>query len=194
MRTYEDQLQMRTLFQEGDLICAEIQNVHADGLISLHTRSLKYGKLENGQCLQISATLVKRLPQHFLSLPIGIDIILGKNGFVWLTRTIPSEWHRAAETAAGLDFGSSNDVAPLAEILQIIKQRHVATPIGPADRLKMARIANSIRLLAKNAISVSPETIMTVYQHSIGQSLTPADLLRSDDLVKSLFNINITEK
>ena len=48
MRTYEDQLQMRSLFTENDLISAEIQNIGADGLISLHTRSLKYGKLENG--------------------------------------------------------------------------------------------------------------------------------------------------
>ena len=40
-RTYEDQLQMRQLYKEADLISAEIQNIgNQDGTISLHTRSL----------------------------------------------------------------------------------------------------------------------------------------------------------
>lgn len=36
---------MRTYLQEGDLISAEVQNVFQDGSLSLHTRSLKYGKV-----------------------------------------------------------------------------------------------------------------------------------------------------
>jgi hypothetical protein len=42
---------------------AEIQNIGSDGQISLHTRSLKYGKLENGQLIVVPPSLVKRLPQ-----------------------------------------------------------------------------------------------------------------------------------
>ncbi|CAM9265595.1 unnamed protein product [Chrysoparadoxa australica] len=38
MRTYEDQLQMRSFFQENDLIAAEVQQVNSDGSIALHTR------------------------------------------------------------------------------------------------------------------------------------------------------------
>ena len=87
MRTNEDQLQMRTVFTECDLISAEIQNIGADGQISLHTRSLKYGKLENGQLIIVPSTLLKRLPQHYISFPWGIDCILGRNGFIWITRT-----------------------------------------------------------------------------------------------------------
>ncbi|CAN0006465.1 unnamed protein product, partial [Hapterophycus canaliculatus] len=45
MKTYEDQLQMRSFFQEHDLISAEVQQVNSDGGIALHTRSLKYGKV-----------------------------------------------------------------------------------------------------------------------------------------------------
>lgn len=36
---------MRKHLQEGDLISAEVQNVFSDGSLSLHTRSLKYGKV-----------------------------------------------------------------------------------------------------------------------------------------------------
>jgi exosome complex component RRP4 len=92
IRTYEDQLQMRTLYTENDLISAEIQNIKPDGLVSLHTRSLKYGKLENGVLICVPAALVKRLPQHNVTLPWEIDVLLGKNGMIWITRTIPEDW------------------------------------------------------------------------------------------------------
>ena len=48
-RSAEDELAMRKYLQEGDLISAEVQNVHNDGAVSLHTRSLKYGKLSQGE-------------------------------------------------------------------------------------------------------------------------------------------------
>ena len=48
-----DELQMRTFFQEGDLLVAEVQALMADGSMSLHTRSLKYGKVRSFTCLII---------------------------------------------------------------------------------------------------------------------------------------------
>lgn len=36
---------MRKYLQEGDLISAEVQSIFDDGSVSLHTRSLKYGKV-----------------------------------------------------------------------------------------------------------------------------------------------------
>jgi exosome complex RNA-binding protein Rrp4 len=85
MRTTADQLQMRSLYTEFDLISAEIQNIGADGQISLHTRSMKYGKLENGQLIIVPSSLVKRLAQHYISFPWGVDTILGRNGYIWIT-------------------------------------------------------------------------------------------------------------
>lgn len=40
-----DELQMRNFFEEGDLLVAEVQSLSADGTMSLHTRSLRYGKV-----------------------------------------------------------------------------------------------------------------------------------------------------
>ena len=40
-----DELQMRGFFEEGDLLVAEVQAFFSDGAISLHTRSLRYGKV-----------------------------------------------------------------------------------------------------------------------------------------------------
>ena len=36
---------MRGFFEEGDLLVAEVQAFFSDGSMSLHTRSLKYGKV-----------------------------------------------------------------------------------------------------------------------------------------------------
>lgn len=55
-RTSADELQIRTFFSEGDLVVAEVQSVHQDGSASLHTRSLKYGKLRNGVFIAVSGT------------------------------------------------------------------------------------------------------------------------------------------
>lgn len=44
-RSVEDEQMMRKYLHEGDLISAEVQNVFVDGSLSLHTRSLKYGKV-----------------------------------------------------------------------------------------------------------------------------------------------------
>lgn len=38
---------MRQFFEEGDLLVAEAQAFFADGTMSLHTRSLTYGKVSS---------------------------------------------------------------------------------------------------------------------------------------------------
>lgn len=46
-RSVEDEHMMRQYLQEGDLISAEVQSVYSDGSLSLHTRSLRYGKVNS---------------------------------------------------------------------------------------------------------------------------------------------------
>jgi len=49
---------MRNFFEEGDLLVAEVQAFFSDGAMSLHTRSLKYGKV---YFLKLSDTDPRRL-------------------------------------------------------------------------------------------------------------------------------------
>lgn len=96
---------MRNFFEEGDLLVAEVQAFFQDGAMSLHTRSLKYGKvgtfgllaccqlnrvsqLRNGQLVQVPPALVRRLKSHFISLPCGVDLILGLNGYIWVSKHV----------------------------------------------------------------------------------------------------------
>ena len=179
IRTYEDQLQMRTLFSENDLISAEVQNVSTDGTLSLHTRSLKYGKLENGQLIIVPASLIKRLPQHYISLPWGIDVILGKNGYIWITRTIPEDWK--------IQEGDVDDTTPLAETLQKLQQKHILTPILIDERLRIVRVRNSIEILSKSFITITPQSIAKVYVTSESLKIAPKDMMTNIDLLIKQF-------
>ena len=48
---------MRKYLVEGDLVSAEVQNIYNDGSLSLHTRSLKYGKLGQGCLIKVGLVL-----------------------------------------------------------------------------------------------------------------------------------------
>lgn len=52
-----DELQMRTYFQEGDLLVAEVQAIMGEGSMSLHTRSTKYGKVRKSRYVRQSCSI-----------------------------------------------------------------------------------------------------------------------------------------
>ena len=83
-RTAEDQLNMRQFYVEHELMSAEVQAFFHDGAMSLHTRSLKYGKLEGGVLVVVAPSLMKRLRQHFHTFEFGVHAIFGMNGYVWV--------------------------------------------------------------------------------------------------------------
>jgi exosome complex component RRP4 len=51
-------------------------------------------KLGQGCFIQVSSPLIKRQKVHFVNLPNGISIILGRNGFIWVTTTAIQESSR----------------------------------------------------------------------------------------------------
>lgn len=115
-RTTDDELQMRTFFTEGDLLVAEVQQLFSDGAASLHTRSLKYGKLRNGVFVAIPPMLVVRSKSHMYSLGNGVHCILGTNGFVWVskdvtgTKTMSGSITRIEEEASEAIYSNVNEV------------------------------------------------------------------------------------
>ena len=52
---------MRSVLTEGDIISAEVQSVAMDGIATLHTQSLQYGKKKNGQLMVPPAALIQRM-------------------------------------------------------------------------------------------------------------------------------------
>ena len=63
------------------------------------------------------------MPQHYISLPWETDVIIGKNGMIWITRTIPVGWKDAEEERTKV----SDEAVPLAETLQRLELFHQAS-------------------------------------------------------------------
>lgn len=106
---------MRTFFTEGDLLVAEVQQLFSDGAASLHTRSLKYGKLRNGLFISVPPMLVVRSKAHMYSLGGGVHCILGTNGFVWVSKDIKTaaqsvSINRLEEEASEAIYSNVNEV------------------------------------------------------------------------------------
>lgn len=134
---------MRQYLQEGDLISAEVQNVFSDGALSLHTRSLKYGKLSQGVLVKVFPSLIKRSKTHFHNLPMGASIILGNNGFIWISPLV-----NVNEDNAG-GFVQNFEEVP--------KQ----------EREVIARIRNCILALTQSKMMLYDTSILFAYEESL---------------------------
>ncbi|GAA5987558.1 hypothetical protein JCM10908_002007 [Rhodotorula pacifica] len=151
-----DELQMRTFFQEGDLLVAEVQAFFGDGAMSLHTRSLRYGKLKNGLLVTVPPALIVRAKSHFHSLPsIGVDLIIGLNGYIWISKTIKKETRLdgeevgfGEESGEGVYSGENED-------------------ISPSTRRSLTRIALLISLLARRCIPLTIELITEAHDVAV---------------------------
>lgn len=135
---------MRKYLQEGDLISAEVQNIYDDGSLSLYTRSLKYGKLSQGILVKVFPSLIKRRKTHFHNLPCGVSIILGNNGFIWISPTSTSE--------------SENDGGFTQNLSEVIPR---------ADREVIARLRNCILALAQCKMMLYDTSILYAFEESI---------------------------
>lgn len=174
-RTAEDELNMRTIFEENDVICAEVRGFQHDGL-HLQARSQKYGKLQRGQLLSIPSYLVKRRKQHWHYLDeYGIDLILGCNGFVWVGEHVETKDEMLVDQADKPDSQTSktNDHSTSLE-----GQEQTYTPLE--TRQNICRIANAIRVLSMLGFVVTIEVVMEVVNLGVSQNMDTHEMLGSE--------------
>ncbi|KAI5478947.1 exosome complex component RRP4 [Pseudohyphozyma bogoriensis] len=162
-----DELQMRTFFQEGDLLVAEVQAFFADGAMSLHTRSLKYGKLKNGLLVVVPPSLIVRLKSHFHTLPFGVDLIIGLNGYIWVSKTVAKPKKADGEEEG---FGEESGEGVYSGVNE---------DISPSTRLSISRIAILLNLLAAHCIPISADIITEAYHVSVNLCGEDAEGVRS---------------
>ncbi|CAD8054599.1 unnamed protein product [Paramecium primaurelia] len=84
-KTEDDEMNMRQIFSENDLICAEVHSVNNDKSVNLHTRGLKYGKIEDGLLIKVNHYLIVKQKRHFIKLNNNVNMILGHNGQIYLS-------------------------------------------------------------------------------------------------------------
>jgi exosome complex component RRP4 len=157
-RTHEDALQMRSLYVENDLISAEVQQFFQDGSIGLHTRH-KYGKLERGVFVAVSPALIKRTKSHFHTLACGVDVILGVNGYCWVTDRV--------DTQGGREVAVDSEPSTSGQPAESNSQKRTPPPLTSELRMKIARVRNAIVCLNRRFITIYPPTILDVYKASL---------------------------
>jgi len=154
-----DELQMRNFFEEGDLLVAEVQAA-GGGNASLHTRSLKFGKLRNGQLATVPPALVRRLKSQFHSLPCGVDLILGMNGYIWVSKHV-KESEQLGEEGFDAEGVYSN----------------VNDDIDNATRAAISRVSNIILVLAGHHVPLTDMILNNAYDWVLEQGISTADIL-----------------
>ncbi|KAA6397912.1 MAG: putative Exosome complex component RRP4 [Streblomastix strix] len=181
MKDAVDELNMRAFLQEGDLISAEVLEVHRDGSIALHSRNLQYGRLENGIMVKVSPSLVQRAKKHFHAFPFGVKCIFGLNGYIWLSpdddetnkermekkkenitiEKLKQEYigsmfiPRQIEQTGGLSIYSS------------LPSESSETSGKPVVRSEIARLRNILVAMNANAQPISPITLQEIYDLSL---------------------------
>lgn len=89
---------------------------------------------------------MKRVKSHFYRTPFGVDIILGLNGYLWISKSPTA----AQEKAANGKF--------------------CEPPVDPATRKIIARMRNCLLAMSKEFVQISPSTIEEVFEASLGKA------------------------
>jgi exosome complex component RRP4 len=191
-RTSADELQIRTFFGEGDLVVAEVQSVHSDGSASLHTRSLKYGKLKNGFFLAVtgtggsgaSRTMVKGGVNSLATSTgsAGVGGVIRSRRQVWTVSTANGGgdvdvilgvngyiWisKHTEGTAAASSVTEGISITRMEEMVSGSIYSSQNAEISPQTRREIARLCNCIRLLVEVGVRVDEETVMRAYEASV---------------------------
>lgn len=167
-RTGLDELNMRSLYCEGDLISAEVQSRQGDGGVLLHTRSEKYGKVEGGMLVCVAPYLIRRMKHHFHVLfkedpSSSVLVILGCNGFVWV----------------GACFSDPNPAPRLGispkDFLTAGAEKAVG-PISKSLRERICRVGAIVRGLGLAGSAIDPSTITLAFEKSLSDNVEITDI------------------
>ncbi|KFK42695.1 hypothetical protein AALP_AA1G027700 [Arabis alpina] len=177
-RTSVDELNMRNIFVEHDVVCSEVRTIQHDGSLQLHARSEKYGKLEKGQLLKVDPYLIKRTKPHFHHIEsLGIDLILGCNGFIWVGEHV--------EVRDPLIIADQKDDEMISSPTKNTVKDQTHIPLE--TRQTICRLGNAIRVLSNLGFTMTLEVIMETFNLSNSNNIDIYDMLGSE------FHVVVTE-
>jgi len=204
-RNAVDELNMRALYAENDLISCEVQSFYADGAVALHTRSLKYGRLANGQLVRAPPTLVKRVKRHFHA--VDPEAAFGDSPNATEETTEETGKKRKSVTtgvttdALGVEVllgcngfvwvgarsaATGEGELPDEERTAKEKNANEKTTISRARRERVCRVANAVRVLSALFLAIHPPAIEDVARCSVEWGTDPKDMLGDAFLRRTL--------
>lgn len=211
-RNTVDELNMRALYAENDLISCEVQSFYADGAVALHTRSLKYGRLANGQLVRAPPTLVKRVKRHFHAVDPEAAFGEARDAGVATTEETTSGKKRKSVTdvsdpvtdALGVEVllgcngfvwvGARSAATGEGELPELpertegknANEKTTRLVVSRARRERVCRVANAVRVLSALFLAIHPPAIEDVARCSVEWGTDPKDMLGDAFLRRTL--------
>ena len=153
---------------------AEVQSLFQDGAASLHTRSLRYGKLKNGVFLSVagqggrSGGVVRARRQVWTVRTRrggNLEVVLGVNGFVWICKkgTVAGEGGEGESAGGPLSGGAKVGITRLEDAVSEGMYEARNEEVGRETRREITRLAGCIRCLVGRGLRVDEETVMRAY-------------------------------
>lgn len=126
--------------------------------------------------------LIRRLKSHFLSLPCGVDLILGLNGYIWISKHVKESEQEGEE---GFDaeavYSNRNDVSATNQISSVNGLAQLlGKDIDDATRSAVSRVSNIIRVLAAHFVPLTDTILLNAYEWAVEQDGSIKDLLQED--------------
>lgn len=182
-KSESDELQMRAFLKEGDLLNAEVQSIYSNGSAALHTRSLNYGKLRNGMFLRVPANLIVKSKNHSFDLPGNVSVILGVNGYVWLSKTSNTRSRIINDrnlNKVQASVGSERTYQPGNASVSITRLEEESSwdiysdrndpDISSSLRLNISRYYNILKALSFCELGITEQRIIMGYEASLAYS------------------------
>ncbi|KAJ1405251.1 Nucleic acid-binding, OB-fold [Sesbania bispinosa] len=171
-RTAVDELNMRSIFEEKDVVCAEVRGFS----MMAYTFKQEVKNMESGQLLTVPPYLVKRQKQHFHHLEqYGVDLILGCNGFIWVGEHIEARDDMVEDQVNQSD---SQVLLPNKNSANLEEQEKNYTTLE--TRKYICRAANAVRVLSTLGFIVTLEIIKGIIDLSLSLNLDIHDMLGSE--------------
>jgi len=111
---------------------------------------------------------------------IGVSLIIGNNGYIWISPYIP----KPEEDDTELNLNPPNE------------QPREIPPVSLETRQNMTRIRNAIVILSRKWVAIHPSTIKYVFNMSVKLEMQPKDMLLPQhvDLLTENATLSLTDQ
>ena len=103
--------------------------------------------------MTVPSALIKRGKSHFLSFAFGVDVIVGNNGYIFISTT--------PKQGSELDGGMKETEERTEPLSEEEKQQR------RTERTNICRVRNVIQALADNFIAIYEQTIIETFEASL---------------------------
>jgi exosome complex component RRP4 len=125
--------------------------------------------------------LVRRLKSHFLTLPCGVDLILGLNGYIWVSKHVKENEQEGEE---GFDaeavYSNVNDVRGFVFNLWMSISQPECQDVDSSTRTAIARVTHIIHVLTSHFVPLTDALLLEAYEWAVEQETSVKDLLQQD--------------